>query len=67
MKPLGMKGSKKVSDIFINSKIDNDRKIDFPLLVSKAEIFAILGLKRSTHFLLGESETAMKISWDTLN
>jgi tRNA(Ile)-lysidine synthase len=67
IQPLGMKGSKKVSDIFINSKIDNDRKIDFPLLVSKAEIFAILGLKRSTHFLLGESETAMKISWDTLN
>jgi tRNA(Ile)-lysidine synthase len=67
MQPLGMKGTKKVSDIFINSKIDNDRKNDFPLLVSNAEIFAILGLKRSTHFLLGESETAMKISWDTLN
>ena len=67
IQPLGMKGTKKVSDIFINSKIDNDRKNDFPLLVSNVEIFAILGLKRSTHFLLGESETAIKISWDTLN
>ena len=67
IQPLGMKGTKKVSDIFINSKIDNDRKNDFPLLVSNVEIFAILGLKRSTHFLLGESETAIKISWDTIN
>lgn len=67
MQPLGMKGTKKVSDIFINSKIDNDRKNDFPILVSTVEIFAILGLRRSSHFLLGESETAIKISWDTLN
>ena len=67
MQPLGMKGTKKVSDIFINSKIDNDRKNDFPILVSNVEIFAILGLRRSSHFLLGESETAIKISWDTLN
>lgn len=67
MQPMGMKGTKKVSDIFINSKIDNDRKNDFPILVSNVEIFAILGLRRSSHFLLGESETAIKISWDTLN
>ena len=65
--PIGMKGSKKLSDIFINAKIDNDRKNHFPLLVSNDEICAILGLKRSAHFLLGESETAIKISWDTLN
>jgi tRNA(Ile)-lysidine synthase len=67
MQPLGMKGSKKLSDIFIDNKIDNDRKNDFPLLVSNNKICAILGLKRSAHFLLGESETAIKISWDTLN
>lgn len=67
MQPMGMKGTKKVSDIFIDGKIDNDRKNDFPVFVSNDEIYAILGLKRSAHFLLGESETAIKISWDTLN
>jgi tRNA(Ile)-lysidine synthase len=67
MQPMGMKGTKKVSDIFIDGKIDNDRKNDFPVLVSNDEIYAILGLKRSAHFLLGESETAIKISWDTLD
>jgi len=65
--PIGMKGSKKLSDIFIDCKIDIERKNHFPLLVSNDEICAILGLKRSAHFLLGESETAIKISWVTLN
>lgn len=67
IQPLGMKGMKNVSDIFIDAKMDNDRKNEIPLLVSNDEICAILGLKRSAHFLLGESETAIKISWDTLN
>ncbi len=67
IQPLGMKGTKNVSDIFIDAKIDNDLKNGIPLLVSNDEVCAILGLKRSAHFLLGESETAIKISWDTMN
>jgi len=67
IQPLGMNGSKKLSDIFIDNKIDNHRKNDFPVLFSNHQIYALLGLKRSAHFLLGESETAIKISWDTLN
>lgn len=67
IQPLGMKGSKKLSDIFIDNKVDNHRKNDFPVLCSNNQIHAILGLKRSAHFLLGDSQTAIKISWDTLN
>jgi tRNA(Ile)-lysidine synthetase-like protein len=67
MQPMGMKGTKKISDIFIDQKIDNNKKREFPLLVSSNEIWAVLGIKRSAHFLLDDSEAAIKISWDTLN
>ena len=67
MQPLGMNGSKKLSDIFIDNKVDIHRKNDFPVLFSNNQIYAILGLKRSAHFLLGDSQTAIKISWDTLD
>jgi len=67
IQPLGMKGSKKLSDIFVDNKVDNHRKSDFPVLTSNGKIHAVLGLKRSADFLLGDSKTAIKISWDTLN
>jgi len=67
IQPLGMKGSRKLSDIFIDNKIDIHLKNDFPVLFSNNQIHAILGLKRGAFFLLEESETAMKISWDTMN
>ncbi len=48
MKPLGMKGYKKVSDIFIDEKIPFKRRNNIPLIVSaKGEILWLYGIRIS--------------------
>jgi tRNA(Ile)-lysidine synthase len=48
MKPLGMKGYKKVSDIFIDEKIPFKRRGSIPLIVSaKGEILWLCGIRIS--------------------
>ncbi len=47
IKPFGMSGSKKVSDIFSDSKISLDLKKHIPLLTYRGEILWVAGLRAS--------------------
>lgn len=47
IKPFGMTGSKKVSDIFSDSKISLDLKNHIPLLTYRGEILWVAGLRAS--------------------
>lgn len=50
MRPFGMKGTRKLSDIFRDAKIPNDRKHRLPLLVKGDKILWIPGIRRSMHY-----------------
>lgn len=50
IQPFGMKGSKKVSDIFNDAKISCIDKITIPLLCKGKTILWVAGLRRSSHF-----------------
>ena len=54
MKPLGMKGYKKVSDIFIDEKIPLNRRSSIPLIASaKGEILWLCGIRISDRCKIG--------------
>lgn len=44
IRSLGMKGMKKISDVLVQAKIPMNEKKNFPVLVSKNEIVAVIGL-----------------------
>ena len=48
--PLGMKGSKLISDFFADQKISNYEKDNIWLLVSANEIVWVVGFRISEHF-----------------
>ncbi len=50
MRPFGMKGTRKLSDIFRDAKIPNDHKHRLPLLVKGDTILWIPGIRRSMHY-----------------
>ena len=55
--PLGMKGSKKVKDIFIDMKIPQERRDYIPIMESNNEIFWIVGVKLSDKFKVDDKTT----------
>ncbi len=59
--PLGMKGEKKLSDFFIDSKIDLHKKTEIPLLCIDHKIAWICGLRPSESFKLTNSP--QKVLW----
>lgn len=60
---LGMKGRKKVSDVFTNLKVEMTQKNEYPILVCDTEIVAIVGLKRSNLYLIEDENEVIAISW----
>ena len=63
MQVLGMKGRKKLSDLFVDAKIDLLDKHKLPVLVLEDQILAVLTLRRSGLYLLEHSQQAISISW----
>ncbi len=59
--PLGMKGEKKLSDFFIDSKIDLNKKSEIPLLCIDDKIAWICGLRPSETFKMTNSP--QKVLW----
>ncbi len=53
--PFGMKGKKKLSDLFIDEKIALNQKALFPVLRSGNQIVAVLGLRSDERFKLDAS------------
>ncbi len=48
--PLGLKGSKKVSDVFIDSKVPNPMKSKVPVLTSEYQLVWLAGLRMDDRF-----------------
>ncbi len=63
MTVFGLNGHKKVSDIFVDHKIDMDQKRKLPLLIHANEIVAILSVRRSNLFLFNDPKQVVRISW----
>lgn len=53
MDVLGLGGSKKIKDIFIDDKVDRSLRDELPILTDGKEILWICGGRRSPHYLLG--------------
>ena len=53
--PLGMKGSKKLKDFFIDRKISRDMREEIPLLLSSGEIMWVVGERVSDKFKITRS------------
>ncbi len=49
IRPLGMQGSKKISDLFIDLKIPRERRTDIPLLFAGEALLWVVGTRRSGH------------------
>ncbi|MEK6531692.1 MAG: tRNA lysidine(34) synthetase TilS [Deltaproteobacteria bacterium] len=62
--PLGMKGHKKIKEIFIEKKIPRGERGRIPVLVSGGEIMCIAGIKESEVFKLkGHTKKILRIEW----
>lgn len=59
IKPFGMNGSRKVSDIFRDAKIPDDRKGSVPLLVKGDELLWVAGLRHSRLYPVAASAAEM--------
>ena len=61
--PLGMKGSKKLKDIFIDMKIPKEKRDEIPLIQFNDEISWIVGIKMSDKFkITKETKHILKVS-----
>ena len=50
--PLGLRGTRKVQDVFVDRKLPRDRRARWPLVVAGGEIIWIPGMARSRHALV---------------
>lgn len=50
MEPLGMRGRKKLSDIFKDAKIPLDRKGEWPVVCAGGRVIWVAGLRQSRHY-----------------
>ena len=65
MKPLGIKGTKKLKDIFINLKVPREERDIIPLICFDDEIAWIVGYKVSESFKITKStKRVLKISFE---
>ena len=62
--PFGMKGKKKVSDLFIDHKIDIQSKTEVPIMLSGENIIWVMGMRTSDKFKVEKDTTKiLKIEW----
>lgn len=65
MKPLGIKGTKKLKDIFINLKVPREERDIIPLICFDDEIAWIVGYKVSESFKITKgTNRVLKISFE---
>lgn len=62
--PLGMKGKKKISDIYIDAKIPVVNKKNFPILISNQKIVWLVGLRQDeTSKITTQTKRVLKLKW----
>ena len=66
IKPFGLKGSKLISDMFTDLKLDHNAKRDVWLMEADGNILWILGYRAAAHYLVdNESQDYLLLSLDT--
>ncbi len=64
MKPLGMEGSKKISDVFSEDSIPNLLKPRMPVIESEQGVIGVLPVRRSRLVLVNENtKKVLRIQW----
>lgn len=64
IRPLGMKGSKKLKDIFINLKIPREERLNVPIVCFDNDIAWVVGYKVSENFkITKETKNIIKITF----
>jgi tRNA(Ile)-lysidine synthase len=65
--PLGLKKRQKLSDFFINEKVNLSNKNEIPLVLNKDEIVWIAGMRLDARYRLQQScRTYYELKWDQL-
>jgi tRNA(Ile)-lysidine synthase len=65
IEPMGMQGTKKVKDIFIDKKIPAERRWEIPLLCVDNNVIWIVGYHKSRRFKLNEdTQNVLIVSFD---
>lgn len=63
IRPVGLGGTKKIKDIFIDAKVPLEKRDEIPLIVDDEKIIWVCGLKISEESKIGEAtETVVRIS-----
>ena len=56
-KPLGMEGSKKLKDYFIDNKVPRDKRSRIPLLVDRENIIWVVGYQINHDYRITDTTT----------
>ncbi len=64
-KPLGMRGSKKIKDYFIDEKIPREERDKIPLLVDEENIIWVIGYRTSENYKLDrDTEKILRVEYN---
>jgi tRNA(Ile)-lysidine synthase len=67
MRPLGMTGSQKLKEIFINAKVPPPDRRTLPLLICNNKVLWVVGLRRSQEALVsGDTREVLVVAWRLL-
>lgn len=62
---FGMDGTKKISDLFIDAKVDVVDKAALPIICDEGRIIGLVPLRRSAEYLVNnDSNSLLKITWN---
>lgn len=59
VEPLGMAGSKKLQDVFTDSRVPASRRRSWPVVAIGGQVIWVPGLVRSRHLLVGDGDEAV--------
>lgn len=60
--PTGMRGSKKLQDLFVDAKIPRQQRNQIPLLVTGDVVIWVVGLRADRRFLMGSSQSGVLVT-----
>lgn len=61
IRPLGLKGSKKIQDIFVDEKLSKEERTSYPLLLCDNELIWLPGYKISANYAAKEKTPLLRI------
>ncbi len=62
--PLGMKGSKKIKDFFIDQKVPLEKRVSAPIVLTNDKVICICGFRIDERFkITSDTKRIMRIAW----